>query len=586
MYTNFATLDKYLNIVTGSPDFFRFVGATNHASLLKMVHENDLQSVKDAVHSLTDDEVKTLVIMMQNHEGKYVWVYIRLKYLKNNTKEEEKMIEFEMLEIEKTYEHLVDDDVRLQGLRNILSYYRNLIFEYNPETSDIIFYYVETNLKHVVYKGNIDTIARDFISDGLIQCDYVATFRDLIRDIKGCASKFTYNILNSLSSCGKKSVMDIVTGCTVFCNNKPTLVMGTFASESNRFNSGMESTHYEKEPMTGLLNKPSIIQYAKDKINARTDENIVIAIVDMDNFKNVNDNLGHSFGDTVIIRFSEILTSVVGDNGAVGRFGGDEFLIVFDNIPTAIEKRNFLRSIRTNVEAEFKNLGDDVSVTCSIGCVCCPSDGNEYETLFTLADKCLYLAKEFGKNRYIILDERTQKNINADVSVGLERSNRVTDNIDFIYEINNMLFTGGKDAIPAVLENVNEKFGLSSSKIFFGDDMKLIYSCGNLPNQNTTANYVFDENYEKYFEKNNLNVLEKIDILQMYSPEAYEKLSRQNIMSVIQCLIRDETDNNKIVGLISFELLPPGRCWHETDINSLAVFGQLMSQILVRNKNI
>jgi diguanylate cyclase (GGDEF)-like protein len=420
---------------------------------------------------------------------------------------------------------------------------------------------------------------------GLIQADYVATFRDMVRDIKSCASNFSYNILNSLSSGGSRSVMDIVTGSTIYRNNKETLVMGAFTSESNRFKT-LDTIHYEKEPMTGLLNKTSIIQYAKDKINARTDENIVIAIVDMDNFKEVNDNLGHSFGDTVIIKFSEILTSVVGDNGAVGRFGGDEFLVIFDNIADSMEKRNFLRSIRTNVEAEFKNLGNGVSLTCSMGCVSCPTDGTDYDNLFSLADKCLYLAKEFGKNRYIILDERNQKNISKDISVGMERSSRVTENMNFVYEINQKLFNEGEAAIPVVLEAINEKFGLSSSKIFLGDDMTLKYYSGNVPNKNTTASYVFNENYEKYFIKNNLNVLEKIDILQMYSPEAYEKLSMQNILSVIQCLIRDESDNNKIVGLISFEILPPGRCWHENDINCLSMFGQLISQILVKNSHI
>jgi hypothetical protein len=62
MYTNFATLDRYLNILTGSPEFFKFVGATNHSSILKMVHKRDYQTVQNAVNSLKGNEVVLLCL--------------------------------------------------------------------------------------------------------------------------------------------------------------------------------------------------------------------------------------------------------------------------------------------------------------------------------------------------------------------------------------------------------------------------------------------------------------------------------------------------------------------------------------------
>ena len=125
----------------------------------------------------------------------------------------------------------------------------------------------------------------------------------------------------------------------------------------------------------------------KEKINR-----VSIVILDVDYFKQVNDRYGHLYGDKVLTRVAKKLKEVVGEDGVVGRIGGDEFMIVLNGINDDYSLRGILRAIRTQVKWEFKNDYENFQVTTSIGVAFSPNNGHEYEELFKKADFCLYMA--------------------------------------------------------------------------------------------------------------------------------------------------------------------------------------------------
>ena len=172
---------------------------------------------------------------------------------------------------------------------------------------------------------------------------------------------------------------------------------------------GKEKTHIsaDEDPGTGLLNKRAVTEYAKDLIDlGGSGCNVTIAIIDIDDFKTINDTYGHSFGDEVLIKVAEIIQTAIGDKGVAGRIGGDEMFIVLKNMKSRDEIRLILKEIRTNIEWAYKNGEDsELVTTCSIGCATYPADADNFADLFNVADKLLYLAKEKGKNRYIIYEE-------------------------------------------------------------------------------------------------------------------------------------------------------------------------------------
>jgi diguanylate cyclase (GGDEF)-like protein len=158
------------------------------------------------------------------------------------------------------------------------------------------------------------------------------------------------------------------------------------------------------DSLTGLIARPYLLGFVKAMIAEKTP--FTLAILDLDNFKSINDNYGHKTGDDALRRIAEELRGYVGRDGMVGRFGGDEFLIV--NI-----KSNAYNDIHDFYENMFKqafrqNLYlDNVTLfpTATIGSAAFPEDAGDFDTLFSLIDKTLYRGKSKGRNCYIIYVE-------------------------------------------------------------------------------------------------------------------------------------------------------------------------------------
>lgn len=156
----------------------------------------------------------------------------------------------------------------------------------------------------------------------------------------------------------------------------------------------------ELDGMTGLLNKVatqmSIEEYIKD-----CDIGICHAMlmIDTDNFKAVNDTLGHMYGDKVIKFVARAIQETFRESDFVGRIGGDEFLVFMKHTtPNITEER--ARVLNRAIEHTFHQDGESVAISCSIGIAYYGRDGEDFDTLFKNADAALYEAKEAGKNQY------------------------------------------------------------------------------------------------------------------------------------------------------------------------------------------
>jgi two-component system cell cycle response regulator len=160
--------------------------------------------------------------------------------------------------------------------------------------------------------------------------------------------------------------------------------------------------------LTGLLNKRTLIEIGKQKIRAaaRFERPLSVLVCDIDHFKNVNDTHGHDVGDVVIKGFGDVLRRVKRDTDAVGRFGGEEFLVVCqetdakgaellgDRIRAELESTTFHARV-DGKEAPFQ-------VTCSVGIATFPRAGTDWESLFKATDEALYVSKRGGRNRVTV----------------------------------------------------------------------------------------------------------------------------------------------------------------------------------------
>ncbi|SFP51936.1 diguanylate cyclase (GGDEF) domain-containing protein [Butyrivibrio proteoclasticus] len=152
---------------------------------------------------------------------------------------------------------------------------------------------------------------------------------------------------------------------------------------------------------TGLLDKQAIIDYAKSRM-VEGNNGFSLCIMDIDNFKKINDTMGHSFGDKILLEVGKIVLDVLKNDGKAGRIGGDEIMLVINGKSDSNGLRSYLKSIRERVEQMRVDKDGYPLVTVSIGTGNYPKDVDSYDKLFNLADKMLYRAKNRGKNRYVM----------------------------------------------------------------------------------------------------------------------------------------------------------------------------------------
>ncbi|MGB3368022.1 MAG: diguanylate cyclase, partial [Acidaminobacteraceae bacterium] len=159
-----------------------------------------------------------------------------------------------------------------------------------------------------------------------------------------------------------------------------------------------------KDPLTGLNNRRHFKRLATEILQNQNDEYLAV-MMDIDKFKNINDTYGHDVGDIAIRSVADIIETTVGDHGVVGRYGGEEFIILLHMDVGAAY--NLLEDIRINIEKNTINYGaGSVKLTISGGCSTlhnATDDSMDQSVIF--ADQALLEAKKTGRNKIIVYND-------------------------------------------------------------------------------------------------------------------------------------------------------------------------------------
>lgn len=157
----------------------------------------------------------------------------------------------------------------------------------------------------------------------------------------------------------------------------------------------------ERDSLTGLYNKAATQGYIRSRLTEQPEGLAAFFILDIDNFKRVNDTCGHAIGDMVIAEFAERLKSQFRSEDIVGRIGGDEF-VVFLPVPSKEWAEKKAQNMAEVLRQEFVNESKRCSISASIGVAIAPEAGTEFETLYRNADIALYRTKARGKDGYTV----------------------------------------------------------------------------------------------------------------------------------------------------------------------------------------
>lgn len=229
------------------------------------------------------------------------------------------------------------------------------------------------------------------------------------------------------------------------------------------------------DPLTRLLNKVATGEEVKKYISQKPDGTQVLFLIDIDNFKRVNDTFGHTVGDTVILDVAQIIREHFRATDIVGRVGGDEFLVFMKNttVEGAVDKARELCS-----GSGKQLIGDDavVNVTLSVGVAIYGVDGEDYSSLFQMADRAMYHIKRNGKNSYYLAKDEDKNAYAKDrgekqVDAGFEKRQEVDK--DFM-NVAFSLLSHAKDmngSLNVLLEQIGKKYHLDMLSVFeYKDD--------------------------------------------------------------------------------------------------------------------
>jgi diguanylate cyclase (GGDEF)-like protein len=158
----------------------------------------------------------------------------------------------------------------------------------------------------------------------------------------------------------------------------------------------------ETDALTTLFNRVAFEQRVNAILRLRPDKDQINAflMIDVDYFKNVNDQYGHGAGDKVLLECSQALLKVTREADVVARLGGDEFAIFCRNISSVTKAEDKARQIRREW-LKIIPTGGEKGITASIGISFAPQDGLNYQELFTKADEALYKAKAAGRDGFV-----------------------------------------------------------------------------------------------------------------------------------------------------------------------------------------
>lgn len=223
------------------------------------------------------------------------------------------------------------------------------------------------------------------------------------------------------------------------------------------------------DALTGLPNRRLFMDRLEQAlIHARRHKTLVgVLFIDLDNFKRVNDTLGHAIGDQLICNVAKRLRAAVREEDIVARLGGDEFVVVVGRVSDVAQILYIVDKMLAVMGAPYQISERELFNSCSIGIGVYPIDGDNSSDLLKNADTAMYHAKSSGKNRYHLYDaamnamaeERLQ--LDTDLHYALERNEFV-----FYYQPQINLITGRTDTVEALIRWNHPGRGLLSPAVF------------------------------------------------------------------------------------------------------------------------
>lgn len=323
---------------------------------------------------------------------------------------------------------------------------------------------------------------------------------------------------------------------------------------------------------TGVISRRYILKYINNLVNQEVP--FTMYIMDIDNFKLVNDRYGHNIGDQVLNAFGNAVREYMAPYGVVGRYGGDEFIVVnFETIDYE-DIRQFLFNMYMSesvIRHEYLLGKYKFNITATIGTATFPRDAFDYNELFIKADKALYRGKTKGRNCFIIYVEEKHK----DIDINDMHKNTVASIMNNVAS----LFKPGipiDSAIEYGLRIIQDSLGITMA-FYMNPDGKMISSIhkGVLQLELSTVAMV-----EKFIGGNEIIELSNLSKKPVERTKIIGDFLSNNIEALLFKKVRF---GERYLGTVGFFTMNDNRIWQADDLATLTFIEKLIGMAKLHN---
>lgn len=344
----------------------------------------------------------------------------------------------------------------------------------------------------------------------------------------------------------------------------------------------------EHDPMTGLYSKTHTAYLVTQEISV-PDTTHALLVIDLDNFKKVNDKLGHLIGDAVIVDMALNLQMVFRPTDILGHIGGDEFCVLMKNIPDheiVIRKCTQLRDL---LRKTYTYDGGEVTVSSSIGIAISPQHGADYKELFAHSDAALYEVKRTGKDNQIIYSPEFEGNNKA-----VEKTNEKAENgakdfqslltnpMDYIFQLT-FKSQDTSIAVRLLLEIFAKQFKVNRAYVFWHLDgpywPQPLFDCvvGDWASAATTHDAYVRRQMRKRYKTTELGKFTECGDTEKLPTKAREIFAKRHIRAFLECAIMD---GEVFMGTVGFDDCVKARDWTPAEHEVLRAFADIMQRFL------
>lgn len=580
-------VSEYMNIVKADESLFMFLGEISNFIFTRVIYPSDLAKFETAIKEADEGQQIYVSIRLRGRDGVYKWMHIMISPYPD--RQSGKYYSLEITDISTLKQQ--NDEIRavMEMQTEFLSIIGDYLFTYDISRDSFrIILPGNGNQNIVLYEGKLGVWTTEKLDNGLVDSQSIQDFEGLCMAMASGESYFSRDIKMKIADYDNVMYWYTFKGKRILKNDDGIIIAGAVCITHGKEDKAADISVQDelRDAGTDLLNKKAITNYARKLIDKRVGHKVTIAIIDIDDFKSVNDTYGHMFGDEVLRDVAGILKKTVGRNGLCGRIGGDEMFIVMEHLEDDESIRTVFRTIKNNVSWLYHNDPRNINkITCSIGAASYPDDAKDLDTLFSIADKMLYLAKEKGKNRYIIyrpdLHERyiLGENPTATTEKVFYKYRKLRIVNDFIQQ-----YICHYKSKKECLEMVMSAFEMDS--IFLYDmyaGTRYVLS-GNVPEYEENGEFLKEDNYIPDFRDDGIKTVWNIILYERKAPhmyEAFEKMGIKQFIQVIACVDRSKSDSCFV---ISFNRNSQLNKWPEMDVDYLGITGNVIGEEYMKEK--